>query len=200
MLAIAEDVSAAENTASEETGPYPAEIFEELVMRYEEPNGMTRWDSPLFTVLHSDSSPPFDAIRDALYAADGKSKSVKPNQATVMKAPAASTHLYMLDKCTTELVKLILAFQREHIDDGADGGGVVKIKDVEEVVELPVGAGVSMAMLQRMRRGFIAMERLPMMAVGMGELGKGKSNERDVGDAAVKRRFVAYLNTQFQAP
>lgn len=45
---------------------------------------MTRWDSPLFTVLYDDETPPFDAIWEALIGSDGNTKTIKPHQATVL--------------------------------------------------------------------------------------------------------------------
>lgn len=45
---------------------------------------MTRWDSPLFTVLYEDDNPPFEDIWEAMIGSKGKLKLVKPNQATVM--------------------------------------------------------------------------------------------------------------------
>jgi protein KTI12 len=68
----------------EHDGGYEEEDFENLIFRYEEPNGMTRWDSPLFTVLDEDETPPFDQIWDAMVGSDGKAKVVRPNQATVL--------------------------------------------------------------------------------------------------------------------
>ena len=65
-------------------GGYADATFENLVYRYEEPNGMTRWDSPLFTVPWDDETPPFAAIWEAMIGSDGKGKVVKPNQATVL--------------------------------------------------------------------------------------------------------------------
>ena len=65
-------------------GGYEDSLFENLVFRYEEPNGMTRWDSPLFTVPFDDEQPPYDAIWEAMVGSDGKAKVVKPNQATVL--------------------------------------------------------------------------------------------------------------------
>lgn len=65
-------------------GGYATDIFENLVYRYEEPNGMTRWDSPLFTVPFDDDAPPFQDIWDAMVGSDGKAKIVKANLATVM--------------------------------------------------------------------------------------------------------------------
>lgn len=65
-------------------GGYPIDIFENLVYRYEEPNGMTRWDSPLFTVPYDDPTPPCEEIWNALIGNGSELKKVKPNQATVM--------------------------------------------------------------------------------------------------------------------
>ena len=65
------------------SGGYAKDIFENLVYRYEEPNGMTRWDSPLFTVPYDDETPPFEAIWEAMIGSDGKTKIVRPNSATV---------------------------------------------------------------------------------------------------------------------
>ena len=70
---------------------YEESVFENLVYRYEEPNGMTRWDSPLFTVLYDDLDPPYDQIWGALIETDGRTKAVRPNQATVL----VSINLYL---------------------------------------------------------------------------------------------------------
>ena len=72
----------------EHDGGYEEEDFENLIFRYEEPNGMTRWDSPLFTVVVEDETPPFEQIWDALIGSDGKAKVVRPNQATVLVCSA----------------------------------------------------------------------------------------------------------------
>ena len=71
-------------TSLETDGGYPDDVFENLIFRYEEPNGMTRWDSPLFTVLYSDDAPPFEAIWEAVIGKEGETKVVKPNAATVL--------------------------------------------------------------------------------------------------------------------
>ena len=63
---------------------YPVADFENLIYRYEEPNGMTRWDSPLFTVLYEDQTPPFDQIWEAMIGSGGQTKVVRPNAATVL--------------------------------------------------------------------------------------------------------------------
>lgn len=74
----------------EKDGGYEEEDFENLIFRYEEPNGMTRWDSPLFTVLDEDETPPIDQIWEAMVGSDGQVKVVRPNQATVL---VRSVHL-----------------------------------------------------------------------------------------------------------
>lgn len=65
-------------------GGYEEDVFENLVYRYEEPNGMTRWDSPLYTVLYDDVEPPVGRIWEAIVGSEGKRKVVKPNMATVL--------------------------------------------------------------------------------------------------------------------
>lgn len=65
-------------------GGYAEDIFDNLIYRYEEPNGMTRWDSPLFTVPFDDEKPPCEEIWEAMVGSDGKAKIIKPNTATMM--------------------------------------------------------------------------------------------------------------------
>jgi len=69
---------------TEVDGGYEEEDFENLIFRYEEPNGMTRWDSPLFIVVEEDEIPPCDQMWEALVGSDGKTKVVRPNMATVL--------------------------------------------------------------------------------------------------------------------
>lgn len=46
--------------------PYPPELLDNLIFRYEEPSTHSRWDKPLFTVLWSDASPPVEDIWTAI--------------------------------------------------------------------------------------------------------------------------------------
>ena len=62
---------------------YERDIFENLIFRYEEPNGMNRWDSPLFTVLFDDEQPALEEIWEAIIGSEGPLKTAKPNAATV---------------------------------------------------------------------------------------------------------------------
>lgn len=68
----------------EQDGGYEKDVFDNLIYRYEEPNGMTRWDSPLFTVPFDDEAPPYEEIWEAMIGSEGKAKVVKPNTATAV--------------------------------------------------------------------------------------------------------------------
>ncbi|OJJ95395.1 hypothetical protein ASPACDRAFT_1860075 [Aspergillus aculeatus ATCC 16872] len=46
--------------------PYPTDLLNNLIFRYEEPSIHSRWDKPLFTVPWSDASPPIAEIWTAL--------------------------------------------------------------------------------------------------------------------------------------
>lgn len=159
------------------TGGYASEIFENLVFRYEEPNGMTRWDSPLFTVPFDDAEPPCDAIWEAMVGTDGKSKVVRPNAATVLKPASEQNYLYELDKTTSDVLAAIKTWQQDH---PGEGGGEVKVDSAQDVIVLSMNAP-SLPQLQRLRRQFIGLNR-------QHPLEKGR----------IRNLFVDYLNDSFQ--
>ena len=73
--------------------PFPLEVLtihwgrlDNLLQRYEEPSSMVRWDSPLFTVLWTDESPPNEDIWKA--ATEGLVK--PPNVGTQSVGPRVS--------------------------------------------------------------------------------------------------------------
>ncbi|KAL9599593.1 MAG: hypothetical protein Q9219_003749 [cf. Caloplaca sp. 3 TL-2023] len=158
----------------DQDGVYLDEIFDNLVFRYEEPNGMTRWDSPLFTVLHDDTAPPYDEIWNALVGAEGETKKVKPNQATVMKPVAESDYLYELDRTTQDVLNVVLAWQKEHM---GEIGGHVPIG--YRVVELP-SSPVTLPQLQRIRRQFVSLNR-----------------KHNLAKSRIHDSFIEHLNSSF---
>lgn len=155
---------------------YEHECWENLVFRFEEPNGMVRWDSPLFTVVWDDELPPCQDIWEALVEKpEGKKGVMRPNAATVLKPATTENYLYELDKCTQEVLGKILEWTRDH----PEGGGDVSCGEGLEV-ELP-GNPVALPALQRLRRQFIAL------------------NRRDAVPAKrITVTFVGYLNDAFQ--
>lgn len=154
-----------------EEGGYAADIFDNLVYRYEEPNGMTRWDSPLFTVPYDDEAPPCQDIWDAMIGSEGKAKTVKPNLATVMKPATESDYLYELDKISQEILNVIMEWQKDH---PGEGGG--ELAEGEGTIELPANP-VSLPQLQRVRRQFISLNRL-----------------HNLPKARIRSSFIEYLN------
>ena len=168
----------------EEDKAYEKANWENLVFRYEEPNPMARWDSPLFTVVWEDENVPGDAIWDAIIGedAEGKRKIVRPNAATVAKVHSSEGFLYELDKTTQGVLNRILEWSKDH---PGEGGGEVSIGEngsgEELVVELP-GNTVGLPALQRLRRQFISLNRMNAVPV-----------ER------IRESFVVYLNDSFAA-
>lgn len=171
------------DNAEQEQLPYEAACWENLVYRYEEPNAMARWDSPLFTVLWDDKFPPSEDIWDALIGSDAAGKkTVRPNQATVMKAPTGQDFLYELDKSTQAILGRILEWSKDH---PGEGGGEVIVKDhdtkEELVIDLPANP-VGLPALQRLRRQFISLNR-----------------QNAVPAKRIRESFVSYLNDSFAA-
>ena len=168
---------------TEEEQPYESECWENLVYRYEEPNAMARWDAPLFKVLWEDEMPPCEAIWDALVGSDaeGGKKVVRPNQATVLKAPSSEDYLYELDKSTQAILNKILEWAKDHPGEGGGEVGVGDGADEELVVELPANP-VGLPGLQRLRRQFISLNRQNAVPV-----------------KRIRESFVGYLNASFDA-
>lgn len=165
----------------EEHKPYSSECWENLVYRYEEPNAMARWDSPLFTVLWEDERPPCEAIWDAVIGSEtGEKKIVRPNAATVVKKAASGDYLYELDRSTQGILNSLLEWAKDH---PGEGGGRIDVGEGTEelVVELPANP-VGLPALQRLRRQFISMNRQNAVEV-----------------KRIRESFVGYLNDSFQA-
>ncbi|KAH8653514.1 chromatin associated protein KTI12 [Xylariales sp. PMI_506] len=189
---------APDEDAGEEEAPYSPENWENLVFRYEEPNPMTRWDSPLFTLVWEDGEEQarqvFDNLWDAV-AGEGR-KIVKPNQATVQRSrDAGGDYLYVLDKETQDIVKRILEQQSDEGGDeiiipknGSSGGGVGGDDDTL-VLELPAGKKVGLPQLQRLRRAFMGLNRGGIGLENVGNLS---------GPGRIRDSFVRYLNDSFE--
>ncbi|KAK3944278.1 protein kti12 [Diplogelasinospora grovesii] len=179
----------------EEPEPYAPENWENLVFRYEEPNPMTRWDSPLFTLVWDDSPSEtksvFDKLWDAI-AGEGK-KLVRPNQSTVQRdKDPGGDYLYVLEKETQDIVKRILEMQPPEGGGGEirisrNGGGETKGEEDELVVELPARK-VGLPQLQRYRRAFVGLNR---GGIGLEQVGK-------LAARRLRESFVGYLNDAFE--
>lgn len=188
-LRRSQDQDGADAPPDDTAEPYAPANWENLVFRHEEPNPMTRWDSPLFTVIWEDDEEQvkrtFDSLWEAI-AGDGR-KVIRPNQATEQRGRDASgDYLYVLDRETQDIVKRILDQQ------GDDGGGEVKVplgaggnKDL--VVELPARK-IGLPELQRHRRAF----------VGLNRGGIGLEKVTNMAADPLRESFVNYLNNAFE--
>lgn len=170
------------------TEPYEPANWDNLVFRYEEPNPMTRWDSPLFTLIWEDDTQQSEKVFSDLWetiAGTGR-KIIKPNQATVQRGHEASgDYLYVLDRETSDVVKRIVEAQR----DGDDVDEVrIPSKSGELVVELPAGKKVGLPQLQRLRRAFMGLNR---GGIGLEAVGDMKAER-------LRETFVRYLNDSFE--
>jgi protein KTI12 len=170
---------------------YESGNWENLVFRYEEPNAMNRWDSPLFTLIWEDDDAQTKRVFDDLWeaiAGEGR-KVIKPNQAAAQKSSApAGDFLYVLDRETQDIVKRILEAQ------GEQGGGKISISGTSNeggassVVQLPAGRQVGLPQLQRLRRAYVALNR-----GGLGLEAAGSLNVK-----RIREGFVGYLNDSFE--
>ncbi|BAO39863.1 protein KTI12 [Kluyveromyces marxianus] len=175
--------------------PWEPEFLNALIQRYEEPNPQTRWDSPLFTILtpQDDVSAIYEDISKALFPTVFKSKTddrdaekilqqLKPNNATILKAASHTNSLQILDSETSAVVKSIMEYMQHNVVSG----GISRIiltpdhSDIDDPACLYVDVSLqncTMPQLQRIRRQFVAMNRL-----------------RNLEADRVKPLFVEYLN------
>lgn len=175
----------------EAEAPYSPANWENLVFRYEEPNGMTRWDSPLFTLIWEDDEDQTRKVFDSLWdemAGDSR-KIIKPNQATVQRSrDVGGDYLYQLDRVTREIV--------DHIFDNqsSEGGDKITIPwgfdakgEAPLAIQLSPGQK-SKPQLYRMQRDFMGLNRG----------GIGLENVRNLSSAdRIRKAFVNHINDVF---
>ncbi|KAJ2249466.1 kti12, chromatin associated [Coemansia sp. RSA 455] len=130
---------------------YSDSLFEELVMRYEEPNPAAKWDSPLFTVIQHDPADqlPFDAIWDALV----EQRAPPPNFATAMKPVSETNYLFELDKMTLDIINALLESQKSGVPMSE-----VVVPGTKDKVRMP-GRNLTLSELRRYRMQFTKLNR-----------------------------------------
>ncbi|SCV00368.1 LAMI_0G04588g1_1 [Lachancea mirantina] len=155
--------------------PWDEDLLAQLIQRYEEPNSQTRWDSPLIPVLAPEDS--LFALREQVFRVifpqlyrDGNDRetlrllnAIKPNNSTILRPASAVNSVQMLDAETSAVVKKIAAALQINVVSGPTRVFVSETTDVNDpncvFVELPA-EGASVAQLQRIRRQFVALNRL----------------------------------------
>ncbi|KAH7182745.1 chromatin associated protein KTI12 [Fusarium flagelliforme] len=182
------DANNTDDAIVDSTEPYEPDNWDNLVFRYEEPNPMTRWDSPLFTLIWEDdeaqTTKVFSDLWDAI--AGEARKVVRPNQATIQRGREESgDYLYLLDRETSDVVKRIVEAQRE--GDNVDEVRIPSGSN-ELTIYLPAGKKVGLPQLQRLRRAFMGLNR---GGIGLEAVGDMKSSR-------LRDTFVTYLNDAFE--
>lgn len=138
--------------------PWDADLLEQLIQRYEEPNANNRWDAPLFPILSTQDSmeSSIDDICSALFRTaaskgssdqrDPLSKALqRPNSSTVLKPASQSNFIQILESETGSVVKKIMDHVRLSNSLGGNSGGqriiVSEVTDINDenccFVDLP---------------------------------------------------------------
>ncbi|EKM54184.1 uncharacterized protein PHACADRAFT_122997 [Phanerochaete carnosa HHB-10118-sp] len=160
---------------------YAPQTLDNLLMRYEEPSSMVRWDSPLITVPWTDEDIPADDIWKAVTEGN-----VKPPNAGTQAVPKAPTDaLRALEATTTAIVTAIMA---EQAASGGLGGSVTLAlpDNVKTNVALPA-RNVTLSELQRTKRQFVTVNKKAII------LGTTEKGALDWSDGSIAHRFAAYI-------
>ncbi|KAK9453907.1 chromatin associated protein KTI12 [Dipodascopsis uninucleata] len=152
---------------------WPSDLFDALIFRYEEPNGMNRWDSPLYTIPYTDESVSTN-IFDQLYDSVMHGKIKPPNFATILKPAVSTDYVYELDRQTQQIVSKLVEAQLN---------GVLSNQEINVDSNLSINMPfeqVTSAQLQRLRRNFVSLNRV-----------------RQIETNRISPAFVEFLNRNF---
>ncbi|KAF6759984.1 chromatin associated protein KTI12 [Ephemerocybe angulata] len=179
-VVAAPDVCREWNANRKDGRTYSTETFENLIMRYEEPSSMVRWDSPLFSILWLDTEIPGEQIWDALTKGVVK----PPNGASLSVAKAPTDALHTLEQTTAGIVSQLFSEA-----SGSSSGGKVVIAVSEGVkvdVTLPP-RNITLAELQRLKRQFVTIHK---KAITLGSTEKGRM---DWSEESIGSKFSTFL-------
>jgi len=120
---------------------YLPQLIPELVMRFEKPKPVQRWDKPCFTVT-PDTELNYKEVFDALYCKGAP----RPNQSTQNQPLAPVDFLHQCDIVTQEVIDIVISQQQL-------GCNCIKIPGTE--LELTLGNSINISQLRRLKRQFI---------------------------------------------
>ncbi|KAJ3516712.1 hypothetical protein NMY22_g14140 [Coprinellus aureogranulatus] len=166
------------NSARDDGQSYAAETFDNLLMRYEEPSSMVRWDSPLFTIFWTDADIPGDAIWDALTKGVVK----PPNAASLSVTKAPTDALHTLEQTTANIVSSIFSES-----SGAGGRTIISLSEGVKVDATLPPRNITLAELQRLKRQFVTIHK---KAITLGSTEKGRV---DWSEESIARKFCTFL-------
>ncbi|KAG8967866.1 hypothetical protein FRC03_009153 [Tulasnella sp. 419] len=166
------------NTEKDPNFAYSSTTLDNLLQRFEEPNSMARWDSPLFTIPWTDESIPGSAIWDTIMSGN----TAQPNAAVIQTVKPPTDALQTLENVSASIVNTISS-------SGVVGGTIpVPVSpQVKLSIVLPPRS-ISLAELQRHKRQFIAVHKKT--------LSQGNKGGFDWSESVVAEKFVNYLEEQ----
>ncbi|KAJ1679839.1 kti12, chromatin associated, partial [Spiromyces aspiralis] len=149
---------------------YSEDVFNELVMRYEEPNSANRWDHPLFTVLqHLEGEKlPFEQIWGALV----ESRAPPPNLSTAVQPVTPTNFLHEMDQITKDIIDHVFSILQSGVQVSE-----VSVPRTSKKITRPI----TFQELKRYRAQFIKINRLHRL-----------------GLASIADLFVDYLNANIE--
>ncbi|KAF9438829.1 kti12, chromatin associated [Entomortierella beljakovae] len=133
------------------SGAYPEKIFEELIVRFEEPDSRTKWDSPLFVVVPEDTKLPENEIWDSVIL----KKAPPPNLSTVVRVVNETNYLYEFDQTTQNIIQAILDSQKS-----GDPTKQIRVPLSNIPLQLPPTRTVTLSELRRLRRQFTSINKM----------------------------------------
>ncbi|KAF8894146.1 chromatin associated protein KTI12 [Infundibulicybe gibba] len=160
---------------------YHSETLDNLLVRYEEPSSMVRWDSPLFTVLWSDEQVPALQIWDAVTKGNVK----PPNSGTLSVAKAPIDALHTLEQATTSMVNAIMSAQA--LSHGCGGLTALTISPTLKLELTLPARNITLSEMQRHKRQFVTVHK---KAITLGTTEKGAVSW---GEGDIANKFVVYL-------
>ncbi|KAF3943595.1 hypothetical protein CMV_029864 [Castanea mollissima] len=172
---------------------YDAEIFEDLVRRFERPDRRNRWDSPLFELwphkdgIEKSSAAVSDAVSYLTKKVDSKTQDVKilqPTIATQSVRFSEANSLYELDRATQEVTNAIVEAQSQAL-----GGPINGVSLGQGLPTINISRSVGLPELRRLRRTFIKLTGQTSLS------GPPPPSDSD----SAKRMFVDYLNRELGA-
>ncbi|CDZ97683.1 RNA polymerase II elongator associated protein [Phaffia rhodozyma] len=166
------------NASRDQAEAYTESTLEALIMRFEEPSSMARWDSPLFTIGWDDQSLPFDSI----WAAITSGIKPKANPSVVPNGQTAPSTVQALHSTTSTLITTLLA----HLSDNPLSTHLRLPSPPYPSTGLALPARtITLSELQRLKRQFETIQLQGFKRGGQGVLRAGWG-EREWGEAWVK--------------
>ncbi|KAG8928769.1 hypothetical protein FRC02_006478 [Tulasnella sp. 418] len=166
------------NTEKDPNFAYSSTTLDNLLQRFEEPNSMARWDSPLFTIPWTDEFIPGSEIWDTIMSGN----TAPPNAAVIQTVKPPTDALQTLENVSASIVNTI--------SSSGVVGGTIPIPVSPQVklsIVLPPRS-ISLAELQRHKRQFIAVHKKT--------LSQGNKGGFDWSESVVAEKFVNYLEEQ----